>query len=399
MKNLSVLVIDDSKAQRELISHICSDKGVVELDQAENGREALKKITERGHDFDLLICDLEMPDIDGIELISLLSKRNTKSGLIILSSREKSLLTSVELMARKQGLWVLGSIQKPLQTQHFDRFLLLFKNEDFKTVASNVSAPKKMLTVEEVKDALQRNLFILHYQPKIYMESRGLAGVECLVRIQDGDRLIFPDQFISVCEENGLIDELSYEVVRIALLQKKQWSELGLSLTMSINLSAVSFNNDEFCESLIQIIRNIGTDAKKIIFEVTETAIIEDLALALSVLNRLRLAGCGLSMDDYGTGYSSIQQISEIPFTEIKLDRSLIDGIANKPHLQVIFDSTLNMCIKLGMSLVAEGIEARADWLYLKEHGCHIGQGYYFSPPLLHQDLMAWFTAGMPSLK
>ncbi|NVK36299.1 MAG: EAL domain-containing response regulator [Gammaproteobacteria bacterium] len=399
MKDFSVLIIDDSATQREMIARICREGGIQDLAEAENGRDALNKIEAHGQDYDLLICDLEMPDVDGIELISLLSKRKTQSGIVILSSREESLLSSVELMGQKQGLWILGSIQKPLMAQHIEDFIALFEQKRANSIDAVKSKNKTALTVEEIKEAINSKRLVLHYQPKIYMESRTLSGVECLVRIQDGDQIIFPDQFIPICEENQLIDEVSYEVVRIALLQKKEWREMGLPLNMSINLSAKSFNNNQFCESLINIIRDMGADAKKVIFEVTETAIIEDLSLALSVLNRLRLAGCGLSMDDYGTGYSSIQQVSQIPFTEIKLDRSLIDGITSKPHLQVIYDSTISMCNKLGMSLVAEGVEKREDWLYLKEHGCHIGQGYYFSPPMPHQDLMAWYAAGMPSLK
>jgi len=119
---------------------------------------------------------------------------------------------------------------------------------------------------------------------------------------------------------------------------------------------------------------------------------------ALAVLTRLRLAGCGLSLDDYGTGYSSVKQLSQIPFTELKVDRSLIDGIAGKGHLQVIFENTLKMCNELGITLVAEGIEQPADLDFLYRSGCPVGQGYLFSPPIAESDFIHWYQAGMPTL-
>ena len=135
-----------------------------------------------------------------------------------------------------------------------------------------------------------------------------------------------------------------------------------------------------------------------LIFEVTETQVIGNIGEALAFLSRLRLHGFGLSIDDYGTGYSSVKQLSQIPFTELKMDRSLIEGVASKSHLQVIFESTLSMCNKLGIDLVAEGIEKHKDWEYLRSAGCHVAQGYYISPPMPSYEVVNWVHAGMPAL-
>ncbi|MFC3150039.1 EAL domain-containing protein [Litoribrevibacter euphylliae] len=395
MDTLSILIVEDSDAQRKHLAQQCQDMGCKFVAEAENGRVALELIENSDNHFDILVCDLEMPDIDGIELINLLGNRITELALIIVSAREKSLISSVELMASKQGIWVLGSVQKPLSYNKLKQLMkhyLTYKNEQGEVVRP---ARKPKLSVEEVKQALDLKLLELHYQPKINMKDHSLAGVECLVRIKKDDQVIFPDQFISVCEEHNLIDDLSYRVVAQAVLQKLKWNGLGLKTQWSINLSAVSFENETFCEALMEVIKSMQGAASQLIFEVTETAVIKDMGKALGVLNRLRLAGCGLSLDDYGTGYSSIQQLSQIPFTELKMDRSLIDGISSKPHLQVIFASSLAMCNQLGLKMVAEGIESKEDWEYLKRRGCHMGQGYYYAPPMPEKAFLEWHRHGM----
>jgi EAL domain-containing protein (putative c-di-GMP-specific phosphodiesterase class I) len=149
---------------------------------------------------------------------------------------------------------------------------------------------------------------------------------------------------------------------------------------------------------VIKLLSQAAIAPADLIFEVTETVVIDNIGGALAFLSRLRLHGFGLSIDDYGTGYSSVKQLSQIPFTELKMDRSLIDGIASKSHLQVIFESTLSMCNKLGIALVAEGIEKAKDWDYLRLAGCHVAQGYYISPAMPSHEIVNWVRAGMPAL-
>ena len=397
MKSLSVLVVEDSVVQRTMLADMCRELGASTVAEAENGRVAMALIDAQDHEFDMLICDLEMPDVNGIELIDLLAARNTSSGLVILSSREESLIYAVGLMASKKGLRVLGNIRKPI---HLDQISSLFSacdNRD-QTVKRSFQ-PLQQLSAVQISALLKQQRVVLHYQPKLSLEDMSQHGVEALVRLQDDNgKIIFPDQFIGVCEREGLIDDLSFEIVRQAVEQKKRWTDQGLITKVSINLSAISFQNSVFCDSVLKIINDMGADAQNVIFEVTESAVIQDISLALTVLTKLRLAGCGLSLDDYGTGYAAVKQLAQIPFTELKMDRSLIDGIASKGHLQVIFESTLKMCRELGIELVAEGIEQRSDLAFLQHSTCPVGQGYLFSPPIAEDDFIHWFRAGMPTL-
>jgi EAL domain-containing protein (putative c-di-GMP-specific phosphodiesterase class I)/DNA-binding NarL/FixJ family response regulator len=399
MNALSVLIIEDSKAQRLFMVELCRQMGIAEIAEADNGRSALAVMDGRPEPFDLLICDLEMPDIDGIELINLLSTRNIRSGLIIASGRERSLLSAVELMASTEGLFVLGALQKPVAETELLALVRKYQQDGLKQKQTGVQRERLILGKDQLQQALNDRRFVLHYQPKIDFASAKLIGAEALVRLQtEDDQLIFPNDFIPLCERFGLIDELSYQVIELAIAQQQRWVAAGLDLTLSINLSAYSFEQPEFSARVIALIKDCAVPPNSLIFEVTETGVIKDIGRALAILTRLRLFGCGLSIDDYGTGYSSVKQLSQIPFTELKVDRSLIHGICGKPHLQVIFESTLSMCQKLGIELVAEGVERPDDWRYLLQAGCNTAQGYLISPPLPEQRFSQWVAAGMTFL-
>lgn len=395
MNALSVLIIEDSKAQRLFLLDLCRQMGITDIAEADNGRSALTVLDSRTAAFDLLICDLEMPDIDGIELINLLAARNIRSGLIIASGRERALLSAVELMASTEGLNVLGALQKPVAEADLLALVRKYQQDGLKQKAGAVPHERLLLGKDELQQALADRRFVLFYQPKVDFATQKLIGAEALVRLQGADnQLIFPNDFIPLCERFGLIDELSYQVIELAIAQQQRWREQGLSLHLSINLSAYSFEQSEFSAQVIALMKHCAVPPDSLIFEVTETGVIKDIGKALAILARLRLFGCGLSIDDYGTGYSSVKQLSQIPFTELKVDRSLIHGISSKPHLQVIFESTLSMCQKLGIVLVAEGVERPDDWHYLQQAGCNTAQGYLISPPLPEQRFRQWVDNG-----
>lgn len=400
MKDISVLVVEDSIAQREYMLSLCRDFGINELYAAEDGRAALDLIEQTDRQFDILICDLEMPGIDGIELIHMLAKRKHRAAILIVSGREPALISAVELMATTEGLHVLGAMQKPVQRNALIDMLQLYKGRvESKQQPRQTLAVQHSLSQADLQLALQQRQFVLHYQPKIDMATGLLAGAEALVRLKGPEKIIFPNDFIHLCEQYHLIDQLSYEVVRMAAEQQQCWQAAGLDIKVAVNLSAVSFDNDEFSKNIMDLLKQADTAADRLTFEVTETSVIQDMGKALAILTRLRLAGAGLSIDDYGTGYSSVKQLSQIPFTELKIDRSLINGISGKSHLQVIFESTLHMCGKLGITVVAEGIEAEEDWNYLAGAGCNIAQGYYVSPPMPQDRFYDWWRGGMTYLK
>lgn len=398
MASTSVLIVEDSLCQAEYLSMLCRSFGISALVTAENGRVALDLIDKTESGFDILICDLEMPDLDGIELIHLLASRNTSSALIIVSSREQSLISAVELMAVTEGIDVLGSIRKPVPAGALETLIKEYRGKAVSR-AKGCGRLKTALSIEELEQGLVLHQFELHYQPKLCMDNGMLHGLEALVRFRQPEQgLRYPGDFIELCEQHGLIDQLSLEVITMAIQQMVSWNQQGFAPRVSVNLSGRSFSSRAFTQDVMKLITRSAIKASDLIFEVTETQVIGNIGDALAFLSRLRLNGFGLSIDDYGTGYSSVKQLSQIPFTELKMDRSLIEGIASKSHLQVIFESTLSMCNKLGIDLVAEGIEKSKDWDYLRSAGCHVAQGYYISPPMPSYEVVNWVHAGMPAL-
>lgn len=394
MNTFSVLLVEDSVSQREYMRQLCLTAGVTNIHEAANGHIALELLLNRETQFDLILCDLEMPDMDGIELLHKLASMDVQSAIAIISGREANLIASVELMAKADGLNVVGSLAKPVTLQNLKALL----QSSVIPMVKKSRTPRKQtepIEFEQLKQALIEHRFVLHYQPKMDLRSGELAGVEALVRLEHPVRgLIYPGEFIQSCERYQLIDALSFEVLVMALDQLKLWQQHGFSSKISVNLSATSFDNLQFLQQVTQLLAKSGVNPSDLIFEVTETAVIRNMGEALAFLTRLRLTGFGLSIDDYGTGYSSVKQLSQIPFTELKIDRSLIDGIHNKPHLQVIFESTLLMCDKLGISLVAEGVETAADWEYLRQANCMLAQGFYLAKPMSNTDFLCWVHQG-----
>jgi EAL domain-containing protein (putative c-di-GMP-specific phosphodiesterase class I) len=195
------------------------------------------------------------------------------------------------------------------------------------------------------------------------------------------------------------MDAMTINVIEDTVAALTQWNDKGLRLTANVNLSGQSLTELQWADWLVDTVKLSGLSPKQLILEVTESEVIRDLAKALGTLARLRMKGFGLAIDDYGTGYSSMQQLSMIPFTELKLDRSLVHGIAQDAGLRVIVESALEMSRRLGLSTVAEGIESEADWRILAQLNCELAQGYAVARPMPAADLLPWWRATAPALR
>jgi EAL domain-containing protein (putative c-di-GMP-specific phosphodiesterase class I) len=205
--------------------------------------------------------------------------------------------------------------------------------------------------------------------------------------------LVPPDQFIAVAEEQGLIHALTLSVMNQALGQLALWDARGLELSIAVNVSAQLLDSPDLVEEISSLAARHALPPSRVTLEITETTAAGDLGAALGVLARMRLKGFGLSIDDYGTGFSSMQQLARIPFTELKIDRSFVHGSAKSKHARVILQSALDMARRLELVSVAEGIETMEDWRLLQEFGCMIGQGYLIAKPMPAAALQEWIRS------
>ncbi|WP_034295384.1 EAL domain-containing protein [Herbaspirillum sp. RV1423] len=384
----TLLIVDDSPLQRLHTVGLMRDLGVEMIYEAGDGHEALDLLGLLRLPPSLVIVDLEMPGMDGVEFIQHLQERNLNFPLIVASSRETSLLASVETMIQELGMHVLGALQKPLNQEKILGAL--------NTYNSNLALPKTgdalpAVCETELAAAIRNRKIVAYYQPKVDIRTGMLKGVEALARWLHPDTgVIPPDHFIPLAEQTGLIHELTLSMLEQAMEQAALWNERGLPLKVAVNLSPLSLDIPGFVQKIADLLAQHALQADQIVLEITESSVVANLGTALGTLARLRLKGFGLSIDDYGTGFSSMQQLARIPFTELKIDRSFVHGAHARQNLRVILQSALDMAKRLELVTVAEGIETMEDWRLLQDSGCTIGQGYLIAKPMPANDLPIW---------
>jgi EAL domain-containing protein (putative c-di-GMP-specific phosphodiesterase class I) len=384
--NLGLIVVEDHDFQRQVALSFLAQLGVSQVIEAADGREALEKIRGSSWPVDVVLCDLDMPGMDGVQFIRHLAEDQLAASIILQSGLESQLIASVESMARAHGLTVLGTIEKPVTAQKLYNLLSKFKPG---AIPRKVVPPS--ISNTDISRGLADNEFVAYYQPKVEFQTLKLSGVEALARWRHKERgLLMPGVFIDVAERSGLIDALTMRMLELSFAQHKAWANKGLTTPIAVNLSLAYLGNANVADAINVLAAKTGVPAKQVTLEVTESTVTTNLANVLENLARLRMRGFGISIDDYGTGFSSMQQLSRIPFTELKIDQSFVTGATNRPNLRVILESSLQLAHKLGLKAVAEGIEKDEEWALLKSLNCDLAQGYFIARPMPGDAVPDW---------
>jgi EAL domain-containing protein (putative c-di-GMP-specific phosphodiesterase class I) len=387
----SLLVVDDNIVQRMQVVALCRELGVEMIYEAASGAEALELLSLLVLPPDVMIVDLEMPVMDGVELIELMHQRKLSIPLIVASSREVVLIDTVETMARNLGFPVVAGIRKPLQRESLSAAFCGWERLQAEPGVVASGAPHAAIPAHDLAAAIEAGAIRVHYQPKVDMDKGVVCGVEALARWTHptlGE--IRPDRFIDLAEREGLIHALTMGVLRQAFEVAARWNAAGMHLSMAVNLSPRLLEDPTLVRELSALVDQHGLEARQIVLEITESSVVDCMGVALGVLVRLRLKGFGLSIDDYGTGFSSMQQLARIPFSELKIDRAFVHGANQRTNLRVILQSALDMSRQLGLVTVAEGIETLADWQLVRDCGCGVGQGFLVSPAMPAELLPDW---------
>ncbi len=395
MENMNVLIVDDSLVQRNHVISLCHAQSITQIESAENGQVALEKL--RIEAFDLVFIDLEMPIMDGVELVRKIAEEKLVSAVVILSSKDPSLILSIGTMAESDGLNVVGTFQKPMKAEDLTNSL--------KRLAIDLAKEKKYkitsdITKEELINGIKNKEIILFYQPKLTVKGLLLKGVEALARWQHPARGgISPVEFIDAAERLGVISPLTEYLLDIALKQKAEWASHGINFHLSFNLSPLSLSEKGLVESISKQVEKYKIAPKDIVLEITENAISGEISTAIETLAKLRLKGFNLAIDDYGTGFANAQQLSRVPSTELKLDRSLVDNVATNPQQKAILRSTVNLSKDLQLITVAEGVEYLEDFKFLRELNVDLVQGYYFAKPMSSKKLVDWLKKDLVKIR
>ncbi len=252
-------------------------------------------------------------------------------------------------------------------------------------------SPRRLALMGELRQAIEQNQLLLHYQPKISLMTGHVVGVEALVRWQHPEYgFIPPDQFIGPAEQTGLIGPLTQWVLNTALNQHRAWYQAGKKLTVSINLSARNLHDSRLPDQLAELMRVCGGSPEQLELEITESAIMADPTRAMEILLNLHKMGIRFSIDDFGTGYSSLAYLKKMPVDTIKIDKSFVINMANDANDAVIVRSTIELGHNMGIKVVAEGVENKEAYQRLAELGCDAAQGYYMGRPLPAAELSRW---------
>lgn len=386
--HLNLLVIEDDPFQRAMLVRMLGTIGVTSVVQAEDGAAALAVIARQGKTIDVIVSDLDMPQMDGMAFIRHVSEAGVQASLILTSALDATLIASVETMARAYGVPLIGAIEKPVKQAELMR-LLDAHNER----APN--APRRAgglsFSIDEIGAGLGAQEFLPFYQPKVELATGRIVGTEALARWRRADGVIVPPiAFIEKLEKAGMVDQLTWVMLERAARDCRAWQEQGYHLAVSVNLSLTTLTDPTVADRVAEIVNGAGLKTSQMILEVTESAAMTDVGRALENLARLRMKGFGLAIDDFGTGYSSMSQLARIPFTELKIDQSFVKDASKRERLQVMISSSLEMARRLGLKTVAEGVETREDWDLLKRLGCDIAQGYFVARPMSSDELMKW---------
>lgn len=256
--------------------------------------------------------------------------------------------------------------------------------------------PHRLRLVSELRRAIAGEQLVLHYQPKVHFDTGRLVGVEALVRWCHPKRgMMRPDLFISLAEQTGLINPLTRWVLKEAFAQSRAWRDEGLNLGIAVNFSAKNLQNAELTGELTHWLSGPG-EVEKLILEVTESAIMQDGLRAEEMLRKLRSQGVDIAIDDFGTGYSSFARLRELPVNEIKIDKSFVDRMARSTEDQIIVAAIIELGHKLGLQVVAEGVETPSSWKVLSELHCDLAQGYLLAKPMAAAEVLPWVQRFVP---
>lgn len=375
---MRILVLDDDAFALRLVRVQLEQLGFTDVTAHELPREALAVLETDVSAADVILLDLQMPEIDGIEFLRHLARLRFAGGVILISGEDERVLHTAMTLGKAHKLDLRGALHKPITPEQLRSLL--------GTPAARTSGGKRAIKTypaDRLRQAILGGELVNFYQPKIEFATGRITGVEALVRWQHPeDGLVFPDAFIGVAEEHDLIDDLTRVVMLSAIAQARQWQDAGLDLHVGVNISMDNLETLDFPDFVAGAVAAAGIPPRTLVLEVTESRLMKNALSALDILTRLRLKHIGLSIDDFGTGHSSLAQLRDIPFDELKIDRGFVHQSKSDASRRAIVEGSLAMARQLGLRTVAEGVEDRDDWDQLRSLGCTLAQGYFISKPL-----------------
>ncbi len=386
--SLKILIIDDDTEITDQLSDVVVRSG--HQATVENDSRQVESLLSTS--FDLIFLDLRMPFLDGIQVMRVLSQKKVSAALVLMSGFDKSVLNTAHELAEAHELNTLSHLSKPFRLNTIKSLITEVEQAKIKQISKPIA--QRNMSSDEIRKAFDEDRIEVHYQPQMDVKMNRVVGLEALCRIRDRQKnLIYPDQFIDEVERLGLIHELTLAVAIIAAQDYAELTAQYHGMTLSINISTRDLDDLFFPDVLETVFAEHKINPNLVIIEVTENVLLQNLSVSLDVLARIRLKGFKISIDDFGKGSATLDNLKYFPATELKIHREFIQSIGEKDKSHVLVKHTMELAHQLGLDVVAQGVESKdvADWLV--GHGCDLIQGYWFSKPLPKPALLEFLKA------
>jgi EAL domain-containing protein (putative c-di-GMP-specific phosphodiesterase class I) len=375
-----LLIVDEDGAVADIASGVARRVGYA-VASANSGAQFLQLL--ESFQPSLILMELHLPDTDGIELLRSLAARACTANVVLTSAVDERVLSAAHEIGVSHALAMCGTLEKPISAVELQTKLAAMLHQSSE------------LDAEELRRGIANNEFVPYYQPKVSLVQSGwiVDGVEALARWQHPKLgLVMPNEFIPLAEQSELIGELTSVMLTAALRQVRSWQEQGLRLTCAVNVPPSLVTDLTFPDRVAALLAEHGVEGSQLVLEITETATIQNPTTTMTILTRLRVKRVGLSLDDFGTGYSSLTQLYQMPFNEMKIDKSLVINVPHSREANTMVGSLIELGHNLGLKICAEGVENRAALDMLAIMGCDRCQGYFISRAVPASEIASFAT-------
>ncbi len=385
-----LLIVDDDPLLQAVARAHYAALGIKTCDTASSAEDALAKFNGAKQPYDLVVCDISMPGMDGVQLIGKFAAAGFRGWLAIVSSMPQTVCNTVQEIARSYGMQFAGSARKPISASQLEGFVRTMHVAHTRKVAGQQAVADRMAE-QQLQSAIDEGRVIPFYQPIVDMKTGAVVSAEALARIVDRDgSILSPAAFIPVAISCGLLDQLTHSMFNTMLTDFNSLSRHARGINLAINWDPKLLECSSLPEDLQATCRDKHVSPNQITLEITEATAFEASSTILEVLVRLRLKGFGIAVDDYGIGYSNLERLRQMPFSKLKIDQSFVRNAMLDRFSKVSVETTVRLARELDIPTIAEGLEDEALWALMQQLGVDQGQGYLVSRPLPIDRFINW---------
>lgn len=385
-ESMNILLVDDHPIETFTMRSKLRKLGYERVATALGGLDAIEQC--QSNDFDIVICDLDMPGMDGLAFLRHLHEQEFKGGVCIASGKDDDIKDIASSMCSSFGFAFVKKLSKPISTENLAQLIRLYANNPHVQMPKNTGFKAKF-NEKEISQAFETSQLKVYYQPQYELATGEMIGCEALVRWHHPELgVLTPYVFLQQLTNAGRLDDLFYYVLERVLVDMQQ---NFMPHHVSVNVSHDSFKETEFSQSVLDMCHEHRIEPERLTIELLETGELDTSSSTMENFARLKINGMSLAVDDFGTGHSSLLKLASLPFNEVKIDRAFIQKCLVDDRCKSIVTTTAALANSVGASIVAEGIEDQETLAYLKSIGITYGQGYYFSKPVPLEELQKMF--------